>query len=83
MKLHNLKQAVDENIADYLRRAGELAIKLPTDNIEAGMATLKGMKDSNKLDRITFECNKDSDYSFTHVSKSIKAAYSEVGKINP
>ena len=65
MKLHDLEQAANENIADYLKRTADLVNKLLTDNIEVGMATLKSMADAPKQAWITFECNKDADYSFT------------------
>ena len=47
------------------------------------MAALRGMKDTPKRDQVTFQCNKDIDYSFKTVERLIKVAYSEVGKINP
>lgn len=83
VQLHNLEQKEKENIADYLDRAEGLATKLPSDSIDAGMATLKGMTNNAKKERVSFECNKDSDYSFGTVKKLIKAAYSEVGKTSP
>ena len=83
VKLHNLEQLEDENIAEYLKKASELAMKLPTDDIDVGMATLKGMRDLGKRERVSFECNKDHDYSFTTVQRLVRAAYSEVGKLTP
>lgn len=83
VKLHNLEQLESENIAEYLKKASELAMKLPTDDIDVGMATLKGMSDIQKRERVSFECNKDHDYSFTTVQRLIKAAYGEVGKLTP
>ena len=47
------------------------------------MATQRGMHDEEKRGRISFECNKNADYTFTNVLKLIKAAYSEIGKANP
>ena len=83
VKLANLKQSESENIAAYLKRASELAIRLPQDQMDVGMGILKGMSDNSKRDMVTFECNKDSDFTFTTVVQLIKAAYSEVGKVNP
>ena len=83
VKLANLKQADSENIAEYLKRAEELAIRLPQDHFDVGMATLKGMNDASKRDLVSFECNKDLDYYFATVVRLIKAAYSEVGKVSP
>ena len=40
------------------------------------------MRDSNKRDTLLFECNKDIDYTFTIVTRFIKAIYSEVRKAN-
>ncbi|KAL8804258.1 MAG: hypothetical protein Q9200_005898 [Gallowayella weberi] len=81
--LSNLEQKETENISDYLDRCEDLSMKLPTDDIDVDMATLKGMRDSFKRERVSFECNKDDDYSFTKVKRLIKAAYIEIGKISP
>ena len=82
MKLHNLKQAIDKNIIDYLKRIENLTIKLLINNIEIDIITFKNIKNSNKLNKITFECNKNFNYNFIHVSKLIKKIYNEVKKIN-
>ena len=83
IRVAQLKQEDEENIADYLKRAAELASKMVNDDIDVGMAILRGMKDQFKREQINFECNKGSDYSYPTVEKLIKAAYSEVGKPNP
>ena len=83
IKLANLQQTDTETIAEYLKRAGELSLKLPLDDIDVGMGTLKGMRDVDKRERVSFECNKDADYSYPNVTKLIKAAYSEIGKTSP
>ena len=83
IKLANLEQLETENIADYLKKADELAIRLPNDYIDVGMATLKGMRDTSKRERVSFECGKDADYTYATVTRLIKAAYTEVGKANP
>ena len=83
IKMNNLKQTADENIADYLRKTESLTTKLPVDDVDVDITTLKNIKNSSKLNRITFECNKNFDFNFAHVSMLIKIAYSEVDKINP
>lgn len=83
VKLANLQQEDNENIADYLKRAGDLHQKLPQEYIDVGMATLRGMHDGERRGRVSFECNKNADYSYPNVLKLIKAAYSEIGKANP
>ena len=83
MKIAQLRQEDKENIADYLKRAAELARKMVHDDIDVGMATLRGMRDQFKREQINFECNKSSDYDYLTVERLIKAAYSEVGKPNP
>ena len=83
IKLHNLEQSEGESISDFLDRAEELSMKLPQDDIDVGMAMLRGMRDVDKRERVSFECNKDADYSFANIKKLIKAAYSEVGKLSP
>lgn len=82
MKLHNLKQVVDENIVDYLKRVDELITKLSSNSIEVSITTLKSMKINDKQDRITFECNKNFDYSFAKIFKLIKATYNDVERVN-
>ena len=83
VKLSNLEQAEGEPIADYLDRCEELSMRLPTDNLDVGMATLRGIRDTFKRERISFECNKDSDYSYDQVKRLIKAAYIEIRKTSP
>ena len=83
IRVAQLKQEDEENIADYLKRAAELASKMVNDDIDVGMAILRGMKDQFKREQINFECNKGSDYSYPTVEKLIKAVYSEIGKPNP
>ena len=39
-------------------------MKLLTDNINIGIATLKSIRDPVKRERVSFKCNKDYDYSF-------------------
>ena len=83
MKLAQLRQEDKELIADYLKRASDISRKLPNDEIDVGMAVVRGMKDKTKREQVNFECSKDSDYTFTTVEKLVKAAYSEIGKPNP
>lgn len=83
VKLATLQQSEAESIADYIKRASELAIRLPSEQIDVGMAVLKGMRDVDKRQQVTFECNKDSDYSFPTVLRFMQAAYSEIGRMNP
>ena len=47
------------------------------------MATLKGIKNKTRRNRITFECNKNADYFFSKIKKLIAAAYNKIGKISP
>jgi hypothetical protein len=50
----------------------KLPTRLPANDIDhVGMATLKGMRDGLKRDRITFEGNKDADYSFSKIKSFI------------
>jgi len=83
VQLANLIEKDSETISEYLDRADDLAAKLPSDDIDVGMAVLKGMRDGSKKEKVSFECNKDANYSYDMVKKLIKAAYSEVGKISP
>lgn len=81
VRIHNLEQQKDECISDYLDRAEELLAKLPTDNINIAMAILEGMILDLK-GKMSFECNKDADFSFSTVERLIKAAYYEVGQLS-
>ena len=83
VKLANLEQLPNESIAEYLKRADELAIRLPQDTMDLGMAILRGMRDTSKRERVSFECEKDMDYNYSTVTRLVKAAYNEVGKPNP
>lgn len=83
IQLAQLSQGQQETIAEYLKRASELSKKLTGDDIEVGMATLKGMKDQSKKDQVTFECNKAANYGYASVERLIKAIYMEIGKPNP
>ena len=57
IKLPQLEQKEGETIAEFLDRAEDLATKLTADDIDVGMATLKGMKDGEKRSRVTYDCN--------------------------
>lgn len=83
MRVATLQQGSDKPISEYLKRASKLSRKLPTEEIELGMSTLKGIVEVTKQQQVTFECNKSADYSFATVENLIKAAYSEIGKVNP
>ena len=83
IKVAQLKQEDKENIADYLKRAAELARKMVHNDIDVNIATLRGIKDQFKREQINFEYNKGSNYLYLTIKRLIKAAYSEVGKPNP
>ncbi len=72
-----------EIISEYLDRSDDLAAKLSTNDIDVGMAVLKSMRNGNKKEKISFECNKKANYSYVMIKKLIKTAYSEVDKISP
>ena len=74
MRLHSLKQEDDEHIAEYLSKAENLSIKMPSDLKEVGMATLKGMRESTKKDQIRYTCNSSANWTFSNVVRLGKAA---------
>ena len=80
VELANLRQGRIESIADFLKRAEHLARQIPNSEVDVGMAIIQGMSDENEKKRISFECHKDSDFSFVKVKKLIRAAFFEVGK---
>lgn len=43
-------------------------------NMDVGMATLSGMRDQHKRERVSFECGKSSDYSYKTLDRLVKAA---------
>lgn len=65
-------------MARYLNTADELALKLPQEEIDTRPATLKGMNNVDKRERVSFECNKDTDYSYIHALNFSKAAYYKI-----
>lgn len=81
--LGNLQQDEDESTAIYLKWAEQLTAKLPNELVDVGMATLKGMSDAMKQQRISFACNTSLDSSFSTVNLLIKAAYQKIGRRNP
>ena len=46
------------------------------------MIMLKKIRNVNKRDMISFECNKNVDYVFIIVIRFIKVVYNEINKIN-
>ena len=72
-----------KNIADYLKCAGDFYQKLPQDDIDVGIATLRGMHNEENRGEVSFECNKNADYTFANVLRLMKAAYNEIGIANP
>ena len=85
MKVAQSEQGNDETIAEYLKRAGDIARLMVSENdqIEIGIAMLRGMKDQFKREQVNFDCNKESNYFYPNVERLIKAVYSQVGKPNP
>ena len=67
IKLANLEQSESKMIAEYLKRADKLAIRLPQDHIDVGMAILKGIRDTSKRECVSFKCGKDADYTYATV----------------
>ncbi|MCJ1346903.1 hypothetical protein MMC31_005123 [Peltigera leucophlebia] len=80
VELANLRQGRSESNADFLKRAEHLARQIPNSEVDVGMAIIQGMSDENEKKRISFECHKDSDFTFLKVKKLIRAAFFEVGK---
>ena len=65
-----------------MKRAEELAYQIPDSEVDVGMAIIQGMADENEKKWISFECHKDSDFTFKKVKMLIRAAFFEVGKIS-
>lgn len=80
VELANLRQGNNAGIAQFVKRAEDLANQIPDSEVDVGMAIIQGMADDNGKKRISFECYKDSDFTLKKVKKLIRAAFFEVGK---
>ncbi len=80
VELTNLYQRNNENIAQFLKWAEELQDQIPDSQVDVGMAIIQGMADEKEEKQISFECHKDSDFTFKKVKKLIRAAFFEFGK---
>lgn len=65
MKIAQPQQEGTESIAEYLKRATDLARNMSDDSLDISTATLRGMRDQYKRERESFECNKGADYTFS------------------
>jgi len=59
IKLFQLKQKNKELITKFLKRAKDLVTKLPINEINVGIIILKDIKNKNKRNRVTYNCNKE------------------------
>lgn len=82
MLLIQLKQGKYAFIANYMRKAAEMARKLVSDDIDVEVTALQRVKDSSKKEQVNSECIKDADYSFATVNRLAKAFYSQAGEAN-
>ena len=80
VELANLRQGNNKGIAQFLKRAKDLADQIPDSKVDVSMAVIQGMSDKNEKKRISFEYHKDSDFTFVKVKKLIRTAFFEVGK---
>ncbi|SLM39127.1 Retrotransposon gag domain [Lasallia pustulata] len=82
-RVSSLSQGEDEPIVAYIRRADDLARKLPAALATLRFNVVRGMKDDTQRCRVTFECAKEQDYDFQKVKKFIVAAYQVIGQNGP
>ena len=61
--LHNLTQNQSEGIIEHLSRADEIALKLPKEDVDVGMATLWGVREGEEKGRVSYNCHKESDFT--------------------
>ena len=67
MKIIKLKQKDNKKITDYVKKANDLIRKIFNDNIEIDIITFREIRELYKKEQISFECNKNINYSFTNV----------------
>ena len=83
MRLADFRQQTDESIVDYLERTGNLVTKFPTEELDIGMATVRGINNRVHQEWIERECHRAEDFTFTSVSKLVKVSYTKIGQPDP
>lgn len=71
VELANLRQGKNEGVAQFLKRAEDLADQISDSEIDVGMAIIQGMADETEKKQISFECDEDSDFTLKKVKKLI------------
>ena len=82
IKIIELKQKDNKKITDYVKRINDLIRKMLSDDIEINIIIFRKMRKLYKKEQISFECNKNVNYSFINVQKLVKAVYNEINKSN-
>ena len=59
-----------------------MATRLPANDVDVKIAIFKSIKNKARRNKITFECNKNTNYFFSKIKKLIAAVYNKVGKIS-
>lgn len=62
-------RSLPKDFAEFLKLAEDLADQITNSEVDVGMAILQGLADKNKK-QISFECHKDSDFTFKKGKKT-------------
>lgn len=63
-------RSLPKNVAEFLKLAEDLADQITNSEVDVGMAILRGLADKNKKKQISFECHKDSAFTFKKGKKT-------------
>jgi len=80
----SLSQEEVEHIRDYVHRVEKLSRKIPRDmNSLLAIAFIKGMKDQERRQRVTFDLTDSPNFSFVKALTVVKFALQEIGEPGP
>ena len=80
----SLSQGEVEHIRDYVHRVEKLSRKIPRDMDSLfAIAFIKGMKDQERRQRVTFDLKDSPNFSFVKALTVVKFAFQEIGEPDP
>ncbi|KAG0130026.1 hypothetical protein HOY82DRAFT_610018 [Tuber indicum] len=80
----SLAQGDTEHIRDYVHRVEKLSRKIPKDMDSLfAIAFIKGMKDQERRQRVTFDLKGSPNFSFLKALEVVKFAFQEIGEPDP
>ena len=80
----SLSQGETEHIRDYVHRVEKLSRKIPRDMDSLfAIAFIKGMKDQERRQRVTFDLKDSPNFSFVKALEVVKFSFQEIGEPDP